>query len=197
MNNRITGLLLIIRALTPLIILFIIIFNGYLIVHDLKQHLNKQMELVINSINNSKASLASVQGGIADITNSFVDVSKTLSSALKPIDNAFNKISEAISVLNINLDINLNLNNIFNPLFTPLNDVKEGVNTLSESIERVIQPMKESVSILQNDLIKWIQSMIILVIFVFLLLLNYFILPLKSDIEKGINLLFNRNEIDK
>ncbi|WP_414528846.1 hypothetical protein [Nodularia chucula] len=197
MNNRITGLLLIIRALTPLIILFIIIFNGYLIIHDLKQHLNKEMELVINSINNSKASLASVQGGIADITSSFVDVSKSLSSALQPINNAFNKISESISVLNINLGINLKFNNIFNPLFTPLDNVKEGVNTLSESIDGIIQPMKESVSILQNDLIKWIQSMLVLVMVIFLLVLNYFILPLKADIEKGINLLFNRSEIDK
>ncbi|HYW19745.1 MAG TPA: hypothetical protein VE956_10615 [Nodularia sp. (in: cyanobacteria)] len=200
MNKRIIGLLLIIRALTPLIVLFIIILSGYLIINDLKEHLNEEMTLVIDSINSSKKSLASVQGGISEITSSFADVTNTLSSALKPIDDAFNSISERIKNITfnqVNINLNLNLNNIFDPLFTPLNNVKEGVNSFGQSIDELIQPMKESVSILQNDLIKWIQNMIILLIIIFLLVLNYFVIPLMSDLKKGLDLLFNRSNVEK
>ncbi|MCF2149721.1 hypothetical protein IQ276_025475 [Desmonostoc muscorum LEGE 12446] len=198
MNKRIIGLLLIIRALTPFILLFIIIFSGYLIINDLEQDLKLQIDIVRNSIINTKKSLDNVKGGISEITSSFAVVSSTLSSALKPIDDAFDTINSGLEKFGINgIGIDLNLSNIFDPLFTPLKNVKEGVDTLTKSIDEVFKPIKNSVSILQKDLIKWIQDMIILVIIIFLLLLNYFVSPLISNMKEGIELLFNRRDVGK
>ncbi|TAE56293.1 MAG: hypothetical protein EAZ76_02610 [Nostocales cyanobacterium] len=214
LNSRVKGILLITRALTPLIVMILVIVNGLGLINDLNQVLSKPVIEINKSIVQIQSEAKLLQDQLLPVSNKLTSASQTIEETSLFLDTKLNDVIKnfpsKIEILRTSVpipgfgEIKSILTNIsqplktffavFKPVLSGIDDINQSVNQLTQDINGILSPGITIVQELKQTLDKWLQRMIIFICCLFLLFINYFALPLWRDLETGISLLFRNNK---
>ncbi|MGL4504053.1 MAG: hypothetical protein ACRCU2_33630 [Planktothrix sp.] len=191
-QQKIYGFLLILRALTPLIMIVLIMVNGLIFFNSIEADLSESLSPFKDSIEEVSANIQNINENIKQIQNTFGQVSINTDKAFKDGSAIIDKIKSVRLLKGILKDVPNPFNEVlklFEPLQQPLKEVQTNIDSFKSSIEKIPTPIKSSMLLIEKRIRNWIIQISLLCVLSLVMLANYFVLPFYQDFMKGWSLL--------